>query len=370
MLTIFGYSIFLILLYFVALLFILINTFLNYRKKNIRLALHDHFPPVSVLIAARNEEENIVRCMEALNNLSYPKEKIQILIGNDDSTDGTVKLVDAFIKDKPQFSFYNIHVKLGKAKGKGNVLAHLAQIASSEFLFITDADIAVPTGWIQNMLPHMEDSVAIVSGSTYVEGTTLFSKLQCLDWMFYVGVLNSFANAGIACTGVGNNMCVRKSAYVAVGGYENIDFSITEDFKLFDVLRKAGYGWKNILNSETLNVSKPIEGFKNLMKQRKRWISGAMELPWIWKIIFIVFGFFTPSLLAVLIFAPKVGLFIWFIRLFLEAIYIATISARMRRTENLGAYLWFQLYALVIPLFYVYYFLKREPNEWKGRMYA
>lgn len=370
MLTIFGYSIFLILLYFVALVFIIINTFLNYGKKNIRVSVTQNFPKVSILVAARDEEQNILRCLESLNNLSYPKDKIEILVGNDDSKDGTVRIVDKFIKDKPWFAFYDIKIKLGKAKGKGNVLAHLAQIASSEYLFITDADIAVPAHWIENMLPHFENNVAVVSGSTYVEGADLFAKVQSLDWMFFIGILNSFANAGIPCTGVGNNMCVRKSAYLSVGGYENIDFSITEDFKLFDVIRKAGYGWKNILNSDTLNVSKPMPHFRDLMKQRKRWISGAMELPWIWKIIFIIFGFFTPSLLAVLIFAPKVGLFLWFCRLFLEAIYIATIAARMRRLENLGSYLWFQVYALIIPLFYIYYFLKREPNEWKGRVYA
>ena len=217
---------------------------------------------------------------------------------------------------------------------------------------------------------YFENNIAIVSGSTYVEGTNLFSKLQSLDWMFFGGILNSFANAGISCTGVGNNMCVRKSAYTSLGGYENIDFSITEDFKLFDELRKAGHGWKNILNAPTLNVSKPVETFSQLMKQRRRWITGAMELPWIWKIVFIVFGFFTPSLIAVLIFAPKIGLFLWFIKLFLEGIFLAMVAGRMQRIENLGSYLWFQLYSFIIPVFYMYYFLKREPNEWKGRVYA
>ncbi len=370
MLTIFGYSIFLILLYFVALIFILINTFFNYRKKNIIPPISSDYPMVSVLVATRNEEENIMRCLESLNKLSYPKDKIRIIIGNDDSSDRTVPITDQFIKGKAQFAFYDVKIKLGKAKGKANVLAHLAQIAESEFIFVTDADIAVPEHWIQNMLPHFEKNTAIVSGSTYVEGTDLFSRMQSLDWMFFGGILNGFANAGIACTAVGNNMAFRKSAYEEIGGYENIDFSITEDFKLFDTLKKAGFGWKNILNNATLNISKPVNNFTNLMKQRRRWITGAMELPWIWKVIFIIFGFFTPSLFAVLLFAPQIGLILWFCRLFLEGIYLATIAARMRHTENLGSYLWFQLYALALPVLYFYYFLKREPNEWKGRVYA
>jgi cellulose synthase/poly-beta-1,6-N-acetylglucosamine synthase-like glycosyltransferase len=165
-------------------------------------------------------------------------------------------------------------------------------------------------------------------------------------------------------------MAMRKSAYEAIGGYENIEFSITEDFKIFDVMKKAGYGWKNILNSQTLNISKPINNFQNLMKQRKRWITGAMELPWIWKILFVVLGFYTPALFAIILFAPKFGFLFWFCRLFMEGIYLATIASRMRRTENLGSFLWFELYSLLMPLFYFYYFLKREPNEWKGRVYS
>lgn len=370
MLTIFGYSIFLILLYFVALFFIITSSIVRYRKKNILPPLSEALPKVSILVAARDEEATILRCLKALDNLSYPKDKIEILIGNDDSSDATVALVDKFIKNKPRFAFYDIKIKLGKAKGKANVLAHLAQIANSEFLFVTDADIAVPTNWIEYMLPHFENDIAIVSGSTYVEADTLFEKLQCLDWMYFVGILNSFANAGIPCTAAGNNMAVKKSAYLAIGGYENIDFSITEDFKLFDVLRKAGYGWKNILNKETLNVSRPVPNFKDLINQRKRWITGAMELPWIWKVLFIIFGFYTPSLIAVTIFAPRLGLLLWFARLFFEGIYMVIIAARMQRTENIGAYLWYQLYSLVMPILYFYYLLRRDLNEWKGRVYA
>ncbi len=370
MLTIFGYSIFLILLYFVAFLFILVNTFLHYRRKNFQKPITESLPKVSILVAARDEEENIIRCLEALNELSYPKNKIEILIGNDDSTDNTVKLVDQFIKNKPHFAFYDIKIKLGKAKGKANVLAHLAQISTADFLFVTDADIAVPKDWIQNLLPHFTPEIAIVSGSTYVEGKTLFEKLQSLDWMFFSGILNSFANAGIPCTAVGNNMVVRKSAYVEIGGFENMDFSITEDFKLFDVLRKAGFGWKNILTSDTLNISRPVANFDLLIKQRKRWITGAMELPWIWKVLFIILGFYTPSLLAVALFSPKLGMILWFVKLFLEGFYMGIIAARMKRTENVGSYLWYQVYSLVMPILYFYYLLRRDVNEWKGRMYA
>ena len=106
------------------------------------------------------------------------------------------------------------------------------------------------------------------------------------------------------------------------------------------------------------------------LKETARWGKFLGITGMVVSVLFIIFGFFSPSLFAVIIFAPKVGLMLYFCRLFLEGIYIATISARMQRTENLGSYLWYQLYALIIPFFYMYSFLKREPNEWKGRVYA
>ena len=75
-------------------------------------------PLLSLLVAARNEEQHIVQCLQALNELNYPKNNIQILVGNDQSEDATAALVIAFIKDKPQFKLLNITHTLGNARGK------------------------------------------------------------------------------------------------------------------------------------------------------------------------------------------------------------------------------------------------------------
>lgn len=58
---------------------------------------HD-LPEISIWVACRNEEKNIVQCLTSLTNLKYPQEKIQILVGNDQSTDKTKDLVLAFIE--------------------------------------------------------------------------------------------------------------------------------------------------------------------------------------------------------------------------------------------------------------------------------
>lgn len=368
--TIFGYCVFLIVAYFALQLFVILYQIVNYRRKNVRKPIEGNFPKVSILIPVRNEETNIVKCLQSIAQLSYPKDKLQVLIGNDGSTDGTVKLVDTFIADKSQFKFFNISVNLGKAKGKANALAHLAQLSEGDFLFFTDADTTVNVDWVEQMLAHFEAKTGVVCGTTLVEGTNLLGHMQSLDWLFFTGVINAFANAGVASTGVGNNMAVRREAYLSVGGFENLDFSITEDFKLYNAIIKENWGWKNILNRQTLNASKAAPDFRTLLNQRKRWLTGAMDLPLQWKVVFVMFGFFAPSLLVVFFFGWQLGLYIWLIKFMLEAVYMTILSARLNKAQLLNYLLAYQFYGLFMPGITVIKFFNGKPNVWKDRTYA
>jgi cellulose synthase/poly-beta-1,6-N-acetylglucosamine synthase-like glycosyltransferase len=151
----------------------------------------------------------------------------------------------------------------------------------------------VKPNWLRILVDEFDNpNLAIVSGTTIVSGASLFEKMQGLEWLYSSGLLIAFDRLGLKGTAVGNNMAYTKEAYFAVGGYENIDFSVTEDFKLFDTFRKAGYQTKNTINVESLNVSKAQTIFKNFLHQRKRWLMGAKELNVAWKFIFIIFGAF------------------------------------------------------------------------------
>ena len=96
-------------------LFSLVSILLHKPKK---LNQRTRYPKVSILLAARNEEELIIRSLESISNLKYPKEKIEILIGNDASTDKTAQLVENFILNKPEFTLYSIDKTVGKGRGR------------------------------------------------------------------------------------------------------------------------------------------------------------------------------------------------------------------------------------------------------------
>ena len=121
---------------------------------------------VSILLPARNEEKTILRCLQALDQLDYPQHLLEILIGNDDSSDATERVVLEFIRDKPHFELHTIQLQTPGLKGKANVLAQLAHRASGDYFFFCDADIAVAPTWIERMLPLFRPKVGVVVGVT------------------------------------------------------------------------------------------------------------------------------------------------------------------------------------------------------------
>jgi 1,2-diacylglycerol 3-beta-glucosyltransferase len=84
-------------------------------------------PRVSILIAARNEEAALPRCLASVRALAYPPHLLEVLVGDDASTDRTRAAAEAAMQGfEGSFRVVSITDTLGSARGKANVLAHLA----------------------------------------------------------------------------------------------------------------------------------------------------------------------------------------------------------------------------------------------------
>ncbi len=330
---------------------------------------------VTIMVAARNEAKNILRCLQALDKLNYPKTHLQILIGNDQSTDATEQIVQGFIADKPHFRLINITKKLGGAQGKANVLAHLAQAAEGAFWLVTDADIAVPPHWVQAMYQAQQSksktnkSVGIVTGFTLVQGTGWFAKMQAIDWVYALGLIKIWSDRGIAVTAMGNNLGILPEAYRVTGGYEQIPFSITEDFALFQAIVKQGYDFRNVIHPKVMAFSHPIKTVKGWLHQRKRWMSGALQAPWFLTLFFALHSSFWPLVVALAFVSPWVALILGSTKLALQSGLMAVLFRRIGRLSLFKYLAGFELYHLLFTwMMMLFYFLPIKV-VWKGRRY-
>ncbi|MFY0645150.1 MAG: glycosyltransferase [Bacteroidia bacterium] len=340
------------------------------KTKKSELDSSKEWPKVSLFLAARNEEKLIMRSLEAISLLDYPKDKLEVLIGNDDSTDKTKELVLDFISDRENFKLIDIKHNLGKGRGKANVLAHLAHEASGEFYFITDVDVQLPPSWIKGMLSNLNEEVGIASGMTMCERGSWFADMQSIDWLHFMGYIKAFAKIDVACTSVGNNMMVRADAYWQTGGYENIDFSITEDYKLFKEVTSNGWRWKNELNSKTLGLAWYIPSVKEMLHQRKRWLIGARELPLNWKILIILYGLFIPALFLLFMYSPLLAGITWFLKLMAQSLFITILCQKLKvKPFRFYQLLFYEIYVIINTLATAVFYLLPIKSVWKGRKY-
>jgi cellulose synthase/poly-beta-1,6-N-acetylglucosamine synthase-like glycosyltransferase len=253
------------------------------------------FPKVSILIAVRNEAEGIINCLQSIDAIKYPRHLKEVWIANDHSEDDTALLVENFIRHKPYFHLVNITHQLPGLQGKANALAQLAQKASGQYYFITDGDMVLPDNWIVEMLKGLKkaDMVNGVTTSTYSNPLEAF---QAIDWLVALGHFTLLNYMGVSYTAMGNNMCISKQAYWAVGGYESIPFSITEDYALFKSAINKGFKLKHLYHKGVLAHTRPQTTFRQWLWQRTRWFAGANALPWYGILPFYVLLLWYPLL--------------------------------------------------------------------------
>lgn len=356
-------------------IFILILMILWYRllttSKSAEFYLKEQ-PIVSVMIAFRNEEAGLENCILSLIQLNYPQNKLQILLGDDNSSDKSTQIAQKYAALHSNIEYYHIKENTGKAKGKANVLAQLAHHANAdaEFLFITDADIIVPPEWINTLLQNFEKDTAMVCGITIVNPIGISDTMQSLEWVYYMAILKAAASNDKALIGIGNNMAVRKKAYWETGGYENIEFSVTEDYKLFKCLKEIGWNCKFIFKKNALAYSKPVWPVYKLLQQRKRWLTGGKELSVFTWIIMVIKGMFVPCVLLLLFVNLHLALLYIIVKFLLQTLFILTALKKIEQKVSFIALLvFYEPYFYMMSVIMPFYFLKPGPVVWKGRKY-
>lgn len=324
---------------------------------------------ISILIAARNEEANIARCLASVDELNFSKANIEILIGDDGSTDGTADIIKYYIRDKPEFKYILIERQLAGLRGKANVLAHLAQIAKGEYFFFCDADIAVNSEWLNAMLAEFSDKTGVVVGVTRMNRDMLFANFLSLEWMLAMLITRFFSLFKIPITGLGNNMAVSRKAYHTIGGYEKLGFSVVEDYTLFMAIVKEGFEFNMCYKTEVLSHSEPLDSFKCWIVQRARWMQGVMLSTWTTQALLVLTALLIPFLLLLTIWQPVLAFWL-FLANYSIVTLLSIISVVILRQNDLWKSIplfWFYLSGSTSLMLLNYF--KSSKVSWKGREY-
>jgi cellulose synthase/poly-beta-1,6-N-acetylglucosamine synthase-like glycosyltransferase len=321
------------------------------------------------LIAARNEENNLENCINSLLNLNYPKEKLTIFFGNDGSNDHTEDILKTYCSKYAHLHYINIIGNLGKARAKANVLAQLINITTEEYIFVTDADIMVKPNWINDLLPFLtKENYDMVSGTTFVKGEKFLERMQGLEWLLVNAQMVGFDRLGIKTTAVGNNMAFTRQAYIKTGGYENMEYSVTEDYQLYKHILQNKGKTLHTLRGASFNISSPPQRIAVYLHQRKRWLTGARSLPNFFKAVLLLYALFFPLVIVLIYINWFIAILLWSTKFLVQTVTIVVANKRLNQPTNWMDVLAFEVYININIITMIIFYLLPIKMVWKNRI--
>jgi len=323
---------------------------------------------VSVIIAARNEENNISTCLESVVKQTYQISQYEIIVINDGSTDDTVTICQSFINKYSNIKL--VHIQDGSnTQGKANALAQGIEAANGEIILITDADCTVPITWVEQTAQRYSKDVGLIGGFTLQKAETPFEGMQSLDWAFILGMAAATAGYGHPLGSIGNNLSFRKSAYDEVGGYRKLKFSVTEDYTIVQAIVGLKR-WKYLypIDLKHLVESKPCQDFSTLLRQKHRWGKGGLDMKPAGLVIMII-GFLMHLSPFIMLYWGGVVLAATalMLKFIADYIYLYQILRRLNRTEELRWFYSFDLYFIIYVLILPFLVFFGGKVKWKGR---
>jgi cellulose synthase/poly-beta-1,6-N-acetylglucosamine synthase-like glycosyltransferase len=332
----------------------------------------EYQPYVSVIIAARNEENNIEKSVLSVSKSNYPKDKYEIIVVNDRSTDSTENILKELQSIISNLNVLSITTDSQKKnlKGKPGAISYGISVARGEIIMMTDADCIVNEEWINSIVSEFSNNqVGLVASFTNVIGERIFDKIQAVEWAY----LHTMASGGIGWNHplgcYGNNLSIRKQAYEKVGGYENISFSVTEDLAMLQAISNSGYEVRYITKADADVDTLPTLTFADYIKQRHRWAVGGLGLGWKALIFVLSSSFLFLGLLSsILLGSAMYFSFILLTRLLWDYLLISD-SFRILKKEELIKWIPLSVafFMIIEPL--VPFLLFKKNVVWKGQIF-
>ncbi len=231
-----------------------------------------HHPFISILVPAYNEQSTIVKTLESIYNINYPKDKIEVLVINDGSTDQTKEKITQYIQDKPYFHLIS-HSNRGKAASLNIALTH----ATGEFFACLDADSFVEPLTLKKMLTIYEQEndpqLAIITPAMKVhEPKNILQKVQWLEYLVIILIGRITSQLDSLYVAPGPFSLYNTKIIKQLGGFD--EKNITEDQEIAYRIQSHQYRIKQCPNGYVYTTA-PSK-LKQFYRQRRRWYLGSI----------------------------------------------------------------------------------------------
>ncbi len=229
-------------------------------------------PPVSVIIAAYNEEKVITRTVESILANGYPE--LEVVVVDDGSKDATLAVLRERFSDDPRVMILT-QPNGGKSAALNNAIAH----SRHQLLIAVDADTLFRKGTIAKLTRHFADpNVGAVSGNARVGNRgRLITRFQSIEYIYGFNLDRRALDLLNAITVVpGAVGAWRRDLINWLGGFGHD--TLAEDADLTMAIRRLGY--KIRYEQDAIAYTEAPEDLRGLAKQRFRWAFGTLQAAW------------------------------------------------------------------------------------------
>ena len=331
---------------------VIIISGLLFRTK--QLHINSDLPSISVVIAARNEEKNISSLLNDLINQSIDKDKFEVIISNDRSTDKTKIIIDQYAKECSFIKTIDIFEK-HEMTPKKLALTKAIDQSVGEIIIATDADCRVPVDWVKNMATLVEDTGKVVIGYSKIESMKIiFNDFQKIDFLGIMASNGGLLTHGIVCSGSGQNLAYKKEDFYKIKGFEPVKNKISGDdmhiVQQISSIKGAIFNY----NPESFVSTTSKNSIRGYLNQRIRWSSNSKST---FQSSPLFFGFLLSAFLAnssvlfSIITLSNLSLFLILAKFFLEG-FVILIGSRIFLTKIsfLSYIIWNIIQPIYIPI--------------------
>ncbi len=245
-------------------------------KKPSTASISTFQPTVSILIPACNEENVIGRLLERITNFTYPKDKLQVIVINDASSDKTGKIADQYITKYPYIEVLH-RDKNGGRKGKASAMNHGFSKTTGEIVLCFDADYYPQKDIVEKLAAVFEDPlVGAVQGRVVVlnEPQNIVTRLVALERIGGYRVdQEARGNLGLITQFGGTVGGFRSSVLKNLHGWD--ESVLAEDTDLTFRVYLAGHKIRYCVDAECYEEA--VDSWRAYRQQRYRWAKGHMQ---------------------------------------------------------------------------------------------
>lgn len=325
---------------------------------------------VTVIVPFRNEAQSITQLLDSLTR--QVNVDMEVILVNDFSDDGTLDVIEQWIKSNP----LNLKILTTETPGKKGAIEWGVSHSSHSIIITTDADCTSGNEWLSHMAMWFDHAeVQFVFGAVRMDSEdSFFFEMQRIEFTSLIGsgaAANSFGYP-IMCNGA--NLAFRKETFLAVDGYKGNEHVPSGDDEFLMRKINTSYPGSVVFNSsrESVVTTSPQSTIKQFFNQRIRWAGKwrMQTVPSIMLALFIVTAniSFISLLINVLTLASGFAIAAVILKVLIDYIFLKKLSSFLRIRWRLVTFL---ILELLHPFYVVFFGVMANVSTftWKGRSY-